>query len=154
MSFVTKFTDMAKKHVDETKEIIGKEVVDSTANKVGICTDKVKTAFGAKFSLLGYNYSPEELKQIEAINEDVIICQGENGRFFIPNSEIVAIGESVLLVRPTLGLPELNDNAAKKREEVFRKFFNAKESIKKYLPKVESPKSKGKRSRSIIHLFH
>lgn len=154
LSFVTKFTDVTRSHLNETKEILGKEIVDSTASKIGICVDKIKTAFGAKFSMLGYTYSPEELKKAETINEDVIVCQGNKGRFFVPNSEIVAVGGSVLLIRPNLGLPELDSSLERKREEVFRKFFSTKESIKKLLPKVENPKVVRQKKKSIMRLFH
>jgi sporulation protein YlmC with PRC-barrel domain len=154
LSFISKFTDVARNHIEEAKEIIGKEVVDSTASKVGICIDKVKIAFGAKFSLLAHNYSQEELKGLENVNEDVIVCEGAKGKFFVPISEIVAVGGSILLVRSSLGLPELDGNFERRKEEIFRKFFNMKESIKKLLPKVETPKPVKKRKNIITKLFY
>jgi len=154
LNFITKFTDVARNHVDETKEIIGKEIIDSSASKVGICIDKIKIAFGAKFSLLGYDYSQEELKQIEAATEEIIVCQGAKGRFFIPVSEIVAVGESTMLVRPRLGLTEVNGELARRKEQVFRKFFNTKELLKRYLPKVETLKPRERKKKSIMRLFH
>jgi sporulation protein YlmC with PRC-barrel domain len=155
LNFISKFTNVVKNHIEETKEIIGKEVVDSSAKKTGICVDKIKVAFGAKFSLLGHQYSQEEMKQIEAINEDVLVCQGARNRFFVPISEVLAVGESVLLIRPDLGLTEVDGSLNRRKEEVFRKFFNTKESIKQFLPKVEGPRpSIHKKKRSLTHLFH
>jgi sporulation protein YlmC with PRC-barrel domain len=156
LNFINKFTAVVKSHIAEAREIVGKEVVDSTASKSGIVIDKVKVAFGAKFSLLGYDYSREEMSQIDSINEDVVVCQSADGkRFFLPASEIVAIGESVLLVRPTLNLPDINGSLNRRKEEVFRRFFNTRESIKVFLPKVEEPRpSRKKAKRSITHLFH
>ena len=56
VNFINKFTTVVKSHIAEAKEIVGKEVVDSNASKTGLVIDKVKVAFGAKFSLMGYNY--------------------------------------------------------------------------------------------------
>lgn len=156
LNFISKFTTVVKSHIAEAREIVGKEVVDSTASKSGIVIDKVKVAFGAKFSLLGYNYSKEEQNQIDSISEDVIVCQAADGKhFFLPASEIVAVGESVILVRPTLNLPDANGSLTRRKDEVFRKFFNTKESIKVFLPKVEEARiSRKKARRTITHLFH
>jgi sporulation protein YlmC with PRC-barrel domain len=155
LSFIAKFTNVVKSHIEETKEIIGKEVVDSSARKTGVCIDKIKVAFGAKFSLLGHQYSQEETKQIDGINEDVLVCQGTKNRFFVPVSEVLAVGESVLLVRPDLGLQEVDGSLNRRKDEIFRKFFNTKESIKEFLPKVEGPRPQiHKKKRSITHLFH
>jgi len=154
LNFISKFTNVVKSHIEETKEIIGKEVVDSSARKTGICVDKIKVAFGAKFSMLGHQYSQEETKQIESINEDVVVCQGSKNRFFVPVSEILAVGESVLLVRPDLGLPEVNGMLNRRKDETYRKFFNTNESIKVFLPKVEGPRPVQRKKKSITHLFH
>ena len=155
LNFINKFTTVVKSHIAEAKEIVGKEVVDSNASKTGLVIDKVKVAFGAKFSLLGYNYSKDEIQQIEAINEDVVVCQGATGnRFFLPASEVHAIGESVVLVKRSLNLPDVNGGLGRRRDEVFRKFFSTKEAIKEVLPKVEESKTKRKVKRTITHLFH
>lgn len=156
LNFINKFTTVVKSHIAEAREIVGKEVVDSTASKSGIVIDKVKVAFGAKFSLLGYNYSREEQSQIDSMSEDVIVCQAADGkRFFLPASEIIAVGESVILIRPTLNLPDANGSLTHRKDEVFRKFFSTKEAIKVFLPKVEEPKiSRKKAKRTITHLFH
>jgi len=154
LNFISKFTNVVKNHLEETKEIIGKEIVDSTASKIGLVVDKIKIAFGAKFSLMGYQYSSEEQKQIESYSEDVLVCEGPRGRTFIPNSEVLAVGESVVLVKPNLGLPDINGSLTKRKEDVYRKFFNTKASIKEILPKVEAPKTRKQKKRSITHLFH
>jgi len=154
LNFISKFTSVVKNHIEETRDIIGKEVVDSTAKRAGICVDKIKIAFGAKFSMLGHQYSQEEMRQIESINEDVLVCQGPKGRFFVPVSEILAVGESVLLIKPDLGLPEFDGSVSRKKEEIYRRFFSTKESIKDFLPKVESPRITKRKKRSLTHLFH
>jgi hypothetical protein len=154
LNFITKFTNVVKDHLSETKECIGKEVIDTTATKTGICVDRVKHSFGAKFSLLGHKYSQEEIKQIEAFNEDVLVCQsGNNHRFFVPVSSLLAVGESAILVGSTLNLPEIR-NVKQKREEVFRKYFLTKESIRELLPKVEQKIIRKKKKRLSISLFH
>ena len=106
LSFITKFTDVMKNHVKETDECLGKEVVDATAKKTGICVDKIKIAYSAKFSMLGHNYKDSDLKQIENLNEDILVCQGGNGFFFVPVSSVRALGESVILVDSKLAQPE------------------------------------------------
>jgi len=152
LNFVTKFSDVVKKHLDETRECIGKEIVDSNAGKNGICVDRIKYAFGAKFSLLGYNYTQDDMKQLEVFNEDVIVCQGSNGtKVFIPTSDIVAIGRSVVLVKTAINQPEVGD-MTRKKEEVYKKYFSTKESIKDILPKVETAIRKKKR-KSPLSLF-
>lgn len=150
--FVSKFSDVVKRHLEETRECIGKEIVDSNASKNGVCVDRIKYAFGAKFSLLGQKYTSEDLRQLEVVNEDVLVCQGGNGmKFFIPVSDIVAIGESVVLVKSVVNQPEIGD-MARRKEEVFKKYFSTKEAIKDILPKVETSVRKKKR-KSPLHLF-
>lgn len=153
LNFITKFNNVVKNHIEETKECIGKEIVDSSATKAGICVDKIKMAYGAKFSLLGHNYKPEEVKQLQAFNEDVIVGQSNNGAFFVPVSDIDAFGESVILVRSNLNQVEAG-NLGRKREEVFRKFYSTKESIKKILPKVETGAKRKQKRKSPLHIFH
>ena len=155
LNFINKFSTVVKSHITEAREIVGKEVVDSSASKTGLVIDKVKVAFGAKFSLMGYNYTKDEINQIEAINDDVVVCQGATGdRFFLPASEVHAVGESVVLVKRSLNMPDLNGSLGRRRDEVFRKFFSTKEAIKEILPKVEESRAKRKVKRTITHLFH
>jgi hypothetical protein len=154
LTFVTKFTNVVKDHINETKECIGKEVIDSTATKSGICVDKIKIAYGAKFSLLGHNYNDADKKRIEVFSEDVLVSQGPDGYEFIPMSDIEALGGSVILVRTSLNKRELNGQMTGRREEVFRKFFTTKESIKKLLPKVETGARRAVKKKSPLHIFH
>jgi hypothetical protein len=152
LNFVIKFSDVVKRHLEETRECIGKEIVDSNASKNGICIDRIKYAFGAKFSLLGLKYTPEDMKQLEVFGEDMLVCQGANGaKFFVPTSDIVAIGESVVLIKTAVNQPEVGDTTNRK-EEVYKKYFTTKESIKEILPKVEVSVKKKKR-KSPLHLF-
>lgn len=152
LDFVAKFSDVVKRHLNETRECIGKDIVDSNASKNGICVDRIKYAFGAKFSLLGYNYTQDDTKQLEVFNEDVLVCQGSNGtKFFIPTSDIVAIGKSVVLVKTTVNQPEIGD-MERKKEEVYKKYFSTKESIKDILPTIETP-IKRKKRKSPLNLF-
>jgi sporulation protein YlmC with PRC-barrel domain len=151
LNFMSKLTNVVKSHIDETKQCIGKDIVDASAAKVGVCVDKVKVAFGAKFSLL-QNYSVSQVKELESFNEDVLVCQGNDGTFFVPFSEVIAIGGSVVLIRQNLNRPEVG-SLGRKREETFRKFYNTKESIKDILPKVETGASRKKKKRTFL-LFH
>jgi len=152
LDFVSKFSDVVKRHLNETRECIGKDVIDSNASKNGICVDRIKYAFGAKFSMLGHTYTQTDIKQLEVFNEDVIVCQGSNGtRFFIPTSDIVAIGKSVVLVRTTVNQPEVGD-MVRRKEEVYKKYFSTKELIKDILPTVESSVKRKKR-KSPLSLF-
>jgi len=118
LSFITKFTDVVKTHIKETSECLGKDVVDAKANKTGICIDKIKMAYGAKFSMLGHNYKDAEIKQIETSNEDVLVCQGGNGFFFVPVSSVRAWGESVILVDANLNQPETR-GMGRRKQDVF-----------------------------------
>ena len=153
LDFVGKFNDVVKRHIEETRQCIGKEVVDSNASKNGICVDRIKYAFGAKFSLLGYRYQVEDTKALENFSEDVIVCQSGNGmKYFIPVSDIVAIGTSVVLIRSAVNAPEMGDSKARK-QEVFKKYFTTTRAIKEILPKVET-RTRSKSKRSITHLFH
>ena len=153
LNFVTKFTDVVRNHVQETSECLGKDVVDSTAKKSGICVDRIKVAYGAKFSMLGHNYGTDIMRQLEGFTEDVLVCQGKKGLFFIPMSEIEAMGESLILVTPKINQPE-NGGMRRRREEVFKKFTKTKKEIKKVLPKVEDPRTRTKKKKKKLHLFY
>ena len=154
LNFITKFTNVVKNHIEETKEIVGKDLVDSGANRSGICVDKIKIAYGARFSLLGHRYSKEEERMIDSFSEDVLVFKGGNAKhFFVPVSEINAIGQSVILVRPSLNMPEISTSEGRKLE-AYRKFFTTKESIKKVLPKVENGIKRKSVKRKLTSLFH
>jgi len=154
LNFINKFTNVVRNHIEETQEIIGKEIVDSSANKVGICVDKIKIAFGAKFSLIGYQYTKEEIKQIDAISEDVLVCQGTRSKFFIPVSDVLAVGQSVLLAKLNMNLPDTDGDLIKRKEGVYKKFFMTKESIKEFLPKVETVKASRRKKKPLAYFFH
>lgn len=153
LNFVTKFTGVVKRHLEETKECIGKEIVDPNAVRCGICVDRIKSSYGAKFSLLGQNYAEEEIKQAEGFDEDLLVCQGNGSKFFVPASDITAMGESVILVGANVGHAEIG-NMNGKKEEVFRRFYKAKENIKKVLPKVEAPVNRKRKRKNPLHLFY
>ena len=147
LNFITKFTDVVKNHIEETSDCLGKEVVNSKASKSGICVDKIKVAYGAKFSMLGHNYNDADSKEIESFDEDVIVCQGAQGFFFVPMSSVKAMGGSVILVNSDVNRPETNGNMHTRREEVFRKFFNTKKSIKQVMPKVETAQKRSRKKK-------
>jgi sporulation protein YlmC with PRC-barrel domain len=152
LSFITKFTDVVKNQIEETNECLGKEVVNSKANKTGICVDKVKVAYGAKFSMLGLNYKDSEMKDIENFNEDVLVVQGNNGYFFVPVSSVQAFGGSVILVDGEINQPETTNSMARRKQEVFTKFSNTKRAIKDVMPKIEDAKSRRKKKK--LGLFY
>jgi hypothetical protein len=151
LNFVTKFTDVVRNHIKETNDCIGKEVVDSTATKAGICVDKIKVAYGAKFSMLGHIYKPEDVKNLENFGEDVLVCQGTNGFFFVPVSDVEAFGKLVVLVRSKLGQME-STNMNHRKEEVFNKFVRTRDEIKKVLPTVEETKARKRKGK--LNIFY
>jgi len=153
LNFVTKFTGVVRRHLDETKECIGKEIVDPNAIRSGICIDRIKFSYGAKFSLLGHNYSEEEIKDIESFDEDVLVCQGNGTRFFVPVGDVAAMGDSVILVESNIKYPEIG-NMNRKRNDVFKRFYRTKQDIKKILPKIESPVSRKRKKRIPLNIFH
>lgn len=153
LSFVTKFKDVLKNHIRETTECLGKDVVDSTASRTGICVDKIKIAYGAKFSMLGHNYKESESNQIERFDEDVLVCQGVKGLFFVPVSGVKALGGSVILVDTNLNQPE-NGSMNKRKQEVFRKFYNTKKAIRQVIPKIEEPKTRNKKKKRRLKIFY
>ncbi len=153
LNFVNKFANVIESHLEETKQYLGKDVVDCNAVRTGICIDKIKLSFGAKFSLLGHNYSDREVKEIEGFGEDVLVCQGNNGRFFLPASAIGAVGDTVLLISEKMNYPESTVNG-RTREDVFRKYFKVKESLKTVLPQLKEPAKARKKRKIGLHLFH
>ena len=75
VDFVGKVSDMVRKSMDETNSCIGKEFVDTTAGKKGICVDRVTNFFGTKISFLGVKYEKEEQEKLDRFNTDVLVCQ-------------------------------------------------------------------------------
>lgn len=153
LNFVTKLTNDIRQHMEETRECIGKEIVDSTATRNGIIVDRIKTIYGVKFSLLGLNYGANDMKQIESLGNDVLVCQGNNGKFFVSAEDIVSIGETITLVRSELAQPEIGD-MSKKREETFKRYFRTKERLKELLPGVEEKVTKNRKKKPFVRLFH
>jgi len=153
LNFVTKFTGVVKDHLEETKWCLGKEVVDTTARKTGICVDKIKVAYGAKFSMLGHNYKDSEMKEMDDFNEDVLVCQGGNGFFFVPVSNVKAMGESLILVDSNLAQPEMK-GMGRRKQEVFRRFYNTKNAIREVMPAVEEKKKRTVRKKRKLRLFY
>jgi hypothetical protein len=154
LNFVTKLTDVVKNHIEETDQCLGKEVVNSKANKTGICVDKIKVAYGAKFSMMGHQYKDSEVKQIESFNEDVFVIQGKNGYFFVPASSIKALGGSVILVEGATSVPEVNGEMSGRKQEVYRRFFTTKKAIKDLIPKTESARPFVAKKRRKLKLFY
>jgi len=153
LNFVTKFTEVVKEHMQETTEHLGKEVIDSTAKRTGICVDKIKVAYGAKFSMLGHNYKDSEMKQLEEFDEDILVCQGGNGFFFVPVSNVKALGQSLILVESDLNQPEMK-SMGRRKQEVYKRFFDTKRAIKEVLPKVEEPRRRAQRKKRKLRLFY
>lgn len=149
LGFISRFKDVVRNHIEETSDCLGKEVVNSSASKTGICVDKIKIAYGAKFSMLGHNYKESEMKQIESFNEDVLVCQGGNGYFFVPMSEVKALGDSVVLVNGTVNQQEITSSMGSRKQEVFRKFFSTKKAIKEFIPKVEDAKARSRKKKRL-----
>lgn len=153
--FISKFTNVVKDHLEDVKESLGKEVVDASASKTGIVIDRIKVAFGAKFSLLQQSYSREEEKIINSFDEDVLVCQAKDGtKFFVPVSEVAAMGGSVVLVKSNLNLPEVDGSLNRRKYEVFRRYFETKENIKEFLPKVEEAVTRKRKRKPMLKLFH
>ncbi len=133
VDFIGKFSDMTKDSINQTNSCIGKEFVDTTAGKKGVCVDRITDFFGTKISFLGVKYKKEELEQLEKINGDILVCQTSTDRLFIPMSEINAVGESIILLKNELKLPEMTAISAKK-SDVFKRYHLTVEAIKDALP--------------------
>ena len=133
MDFIGKVSDMVKNSMKETKSCIGKEVVDTTAGRKGVCVDRITDFFGTKISFLGVKYDKNELAELEKIDQDVLVCQTSKKKFFIPMSDISAIGDTIILLKKELKAPEMEAIAAKK-DNVFKRYHLTKEAIKDVLP--------------------
>ena len=133
IDYIGKFSDMTKNLMNETSSSIGKEFVDTTAGKKGICVDRIAHFMGTKISFLGVKYTKEEQEKIDKFNTDVLVCQTVSSRLFIPMSEIMAVGEEIILLKNELKVPELTAAAAKKND-VFKRYQLTLEAIKDALP--------------------
>jgi sporulation protein YlmC with PRC-barrel domain len=133
VDFVSKVSEMVKNSMDQTQSCIGKEFIDSTAGKKGICVDRITDFFGTKISFLGVKYGKDEQETIDKIKSDILVCQTEKGRVFVPMDGINAVGESLILLKTELKVPEINATIAKK-SDVFKRYHLTTEAIKDALP--------------------
>lgn len=138
VDFISKLSENVRDSLGETGKCIGKEVVDTTAGRKGLCVDKIMDFFGTKISFLGVRYTEDELSKINSIDKDVLVCQTKGEKFFIPMSEISAAGKDIILLKYELKVPEIED-AGKKKEEIFKRFYLMREAIKDVLPNSISP---------------
>jgi len=145
VDFISRVSETIKNSMGETNSCIGKELVDTTAGKKGICIDRITNFFGTRISFLGVKYTKEDEEKIEKFNTDVLVCQTASGRMFIPITEVSAIGESIILLKNELKVPEINPNLIKK-SDVFKRYQLTTEAIKDILPTAipkETEKDKG-----------
>lgn len=138
VDFISKVSDMVKSSMKETKGCIGKEVVDTTAGRKGVCVDRITDFFGTKISFLGVKYNKDEIVQIEKTGEDVLVIQSSSGKFFMPLSDVSAVGNAILLLKKELKAPEMEAITAK-RNDVFKRYQLTKEAIKDVLPNAIPP---------------
>lgn len=133
VDFIGKFSDMVKDSINHTSSCIGKEFVDTTAGKKGVCVDRVTDFFGTKISFLGVKYKKDELEEIEKLQGDVLVCQTANKRIFIPMSGIKAVGEAIILLGNELKVPEVT-GLSNQKTDVFKRYHLTVEAIKDALP--------------------
>ncbi len=145
VDFIGKVSDMVKNSMKETKSCIGKEVVDTTAGRKGVCVDKITDFFGTKISFLGVKYDKNELMELGKFGQDVLVVQASNKKFFIPMSEISAMGDAIILLKNELKVPEM-DAIATKKDNVFKRYHLTKEAIRDILPDAV-PKSEEKENK-------
>jgi len=142
VDFIGKVSDMVRDSMNETNSCIGKEFVDTTAGKKGVCVDRITDFFGTKISFLGVRYNKEEQETISKFDADVLVCQTNSGRIFIPMSEIMALGDSIILLKNELKVPEMTSATARK-SDVFKRYHLTTEAVKDILP-AAIPKSNEK----------
>ena len=133
VDFVGKVSDMVRKSMDETNSCIGKEFVDTTAGKKGICVDRITDFFGTKISFLGVKYNKEEQEKLSGFNTDILVCQTTSERLFIPLTEISAVGETIILMKNELKTPEVVMSNIKKND-IFKRYHLTIEAVKDALP--------------------
>jgi len=145
VDFVGKISDRVRSSFEETARCIGKEVVDSTAGKKGICIDRITDLFGTKTSFLGIRYTENELDMIRKMGEDVLVCHGAQGKFFVDMDDVSAVGKALILLKPQLKLPEI-EGMTRNREDVFKRLYLVREALKDVLPNSIPPsKEEGKK---------
>ena len=65
VDFVGKMSEMVKNSMNKTSSCIGKDLVDTSAGKKGVCVDRITNFFGTKISFLGVKYNKEEQEKID-----------------------------------------------------------------------------------------
>lgn len=133
IDFVGRLSDVVKEQFQETKGCIGKDIIDTTAGRKGVCVDRITNFYGTRISFLGLKYEKDELKEIEETDEDMLVCQGKDSKFMIPMSQVSAIGKDIILLKSELRHPELDIDSVKK-DTLFKRFFLTKEAVKDILP--------------------
>ena len=133
INYISKFSDMVKDSMEQTKACIGKEVIDSTAGKKGVCVDRITDFGGSKISFLGVKYDKKEIDQLNEIGEDVLVIKGERDKFFISMDNVSAVGGSVILLKEELKTPEITANNIK-TGDVFKRYDLTLDTIKEILP--------------------
>jgi len=133
VDFVGKMSEMVKNSMNKTSSCIGKDLVDTSAGKKGVCVDRITNFFGTKISFLGVKYNKEEQEKIAGFNTDILVCQTASDRMFIPLDNVSAVGESIILLKNELKVPELTTSAIKK-SDVFKRYHLTIEAIKDALP--------------------
>ncbi|MEM5793033.1 MAG: hypothetical protein QXY45_01570 [Candidatus Aenigmatarchaeota archaeon] len=143
VDFIGRISEAIKNSMSETNTCIGKEVVDTTAGKKGICIDRITNFYGTKVSFLGVKYTKEEEEKINKFDTDVLVCQTAAGKMFIPITDVNAIGESIILLKNELKVPEINPNAIRKTD-VFKRYQLTIDAIKDVFPSgIPQEKEKG-----------
>jgi sporulation protein YlmC with PRC-barrel domain len=133
VNFVGEFSDMIKKSMNETRKAIGKQVVDSTAGRKGVCIDRITDFSGQKISFLGVKYDKRELDKIDALDKDVLVIKGEKSKFFVSMDDVSAVGDSIILLKSKLGTPEILPEKVK-TSDIYKRYNLALETISTILP--------------------
>ena len=133
IEFIRGVTREIKEHIEETGECIGKEVVDAVAMKKGVVIDRVKSYYDTRVSFIGHDYTPSEITEIKKAGNDVLVCLGEEGKFFVSMEDVEAIGSLILLKR-RVDMPEMTKSTLKKAKIFIEKYKNVKNELRKILP--------------------
>ena len=123
--------------MEQTKSAIGKQVVDSTAGRKGVCVDRITDFSGKKISFLGVKYDKKELDTINAINKDILVVKGEKEKFFVSMEDISAVGDSIILLKTELKTPEISPEAVR-ASDVFKRYNLTVDAINDIMPSAVS----------------
>ena len=135
VEFIRGVTKKVKKHVEDMNDCIGKEVVDAVATKKGIVIDRVKNYYDTRVSFIGHEYKPSEITEIKKAGNDVLVCLGEGGKFFVSIDDVEAIGSLVLLKR-RVDMPEMTRSTVKNARTFIEKYKSVKNELRKILSSV------------------